>query len=702
VLTALLGGLLVALTGLVPVPAQAVRRAEEQTPLTVTLSSMSPSSITPRKGGIVTLTGTVTNADDQTWHDITVYPFVSATPMTTTAELAEAADTDESVEVGGRILFQEADYARVGDIEPGATVRFTINLPRDDIKVTAPGVYWFGVHALDGADSVADGRARTFLPVVPVRTAPVRAAVLVPLRVHVTRNPDGSVASLGSWQRLLRAAGRLGRARSLGTAPGGRNLSWLVDPALLDALQQLAAGNPERDISPTEQPSDGSGDGDGSASASPTPTPTPSASASPGTKPDPQTQAVAALASDWLEAMVPVLKSSEVLALPYGDLDLSAAATHDKDVYETARTRSIAFFEALGVTARQVNAPARGVVSSDGLTMTDTATPMVLSDTAMPDDLGWGTEESPSVVSAGGWRIAVSSSEAASGGPGPGNPQADVALRQRILAEAAVRAISPSRTPLVVTLPERWRPDDPVGFATGLLQPWLQVSGLSTATAGQVAPEVDSKDLTYSASAERSEVPGDRFASAEALMRTGRSLQRVLTRNDTVASEVVDEALTDLGYNARRSVSDSAAASRGWMQTQLGQIQVQGPAGVTLSGGSGRFAATVVNALEEPVTVRLRAETGPGISVSAPKSVEIAPASRVTVLLDASDAQAGVHNVDLVVVDSDDERLGSSAQVPIRAAQVSKIIWLFLGVGGALLFGAIAVRLVRRVRAARS
>ncbi len=40
--------------------------------------------------------------------------------------------------------------------------------------------------------------------------------------------------------------------------------------------------------------------------------------------------------------------------------------------------------------------------------------------------------------------------------------------------------------------------------------------------------------------------------------------------------------------------------------------------------------------------------------------------------------------------------------VPIRAAQVSGVIWLIMGSGAVLLFGAIAVRLVRRVRAARA
>ena len=69
-------------------------------------------------------------------------------------------------------------------------------------------------------------------------------------------------------------------------------------------------------------------------------------------------------------------------------------------------------------------------------------------------------------------------------------------------------------------------------------------------------------------------------------------------------------------------------------------------------------------------------------------------------LLNARTGQLGIHNVTLVVTDTEGTPLGSSDTVPIRAAQVSAVIWLILGTGVALLFGAIAVRLIRRVRAA--
>ena len=686
-----------------PGPAYAARRGA-QTPLTVTIDGLTPSAIAPKAGGTVMVSGSVTNTSQDPWLDVTVYPFISATPMTTTTELAEAARTDETVEVGGR-LTSEGDYSHLGDLAPGQTVSYTLVIPREDLGATEPGVYWFGVHALgsgpEGADRLADGRARTFLPMLSRDRQPVRAAVIVPLRAHVVRTPDGAVAALDAWERMLSPRGRLGHARAAATSAGGDTLSWLVDPGVLDAMRQLADGNPPRNIAPTEKPGNGA-----TTSPSPSAGPSPSASATATPKPDQRTEDVAALASSWLDVMLPVLRRSEVLALPYGDIDLSGAAAHARDVYETARTRSIAFFEGLGIPATQVNAPPVGVVSRDALTLGDTATPMVLSSAALPDELGWGRESAPAVVEADGRTVVVSSAEAASGGPGPGEPQADVPLRQRVLAEAAVRALDPARPPLVVTMPQRWNPTDPVGFVAGLDQPWLDLVGVSAATVGAVAPEVDGGALRYPASAAREELPADRFASAESLIRTGRTLQRVLSRNDTVAAEVVDEALTDVGYFARDASdgqpSDPSAASRGWILAQLGQIRVEGPSAVTLSGASGRFAATLVNGLDQPVSVVIRPDTDPGIRIRAPKSVQVAARSRMTVLLNAADARAGVHNVTLRVEDSEGTRLGSFASVPIRAAQVSNIIWLFLGVGGALLFGAIAVRLVRRIRASRA
>ena len=58
----------------------------------------------------------------------------------------------------------------------------------------------------------------------------------------------------------------------------------------------------------------------------------------------------------------------------------------------------------------------------------------------------------------------------------------------------------------------------------------------------------------------------------------------------------------------------------------------------------------------------------------------------------------GIHQVRLVVTDVEGMPLGDSTGMQIRAAQVSGLIWLLLAGGALLLFGTIAIRLVRRTR----
>jgi hypothetical protein len=72
------------------------------------------------------------------------------------------------------------------------------------------------------------------------------------------------------------------------------------------------------------------------------------------------------------------------------------------------------------------------------------------------------------------------------------------------------------------------------------------------------------------------------------------------------------------------------------------------------------------------------------------------------VLLNASTDQRGVHNVTLELTNAAGRPLGAEDQFPMRAEQVSRLIWVIIGAGVALLFAAIVVRLVRRILRARA
>jgi hypothetical protein len=62
----------------------------------------------------------------------------------------------------------------------------------------------------------------------------------------------------------------------------------------------------------------------------------------------------------------------------------------------------------------------------------------------------------------------------------------------------------------------------------------------------------------------------------------------------------------------------------------------------------------------------------------------------------------GVHSVTLELTNLAGHPLGASETFPMRAEAVSRLIWVILGAGVALLFGAIVVRLVRRVMRSRT
>ncbi len=237
---------------------------EDETPLSVTLTAMTPSEI-PRKGAI-TLRGVVTNASEEEWTDINVFPFIAQEPITTRDELAEAAETAPETTVGDR-LTDPGTYETVEELAPGDSAPFTLRMPVSSLNISGdPGVYWVGVHALgtssDGRDANADGRARTFIPLVPPqvarkRTVPV--SVVLPLRDRARRDADGSLNGPTRWVNLTRPDGRLTRLADFGASAGSAPVSWLVDVAVLDALSDFANGNPPLSLGPTMRSGPGRG-----------------------------------------------------------------------------------------------------------------------------------------------------------------------------------------------------------------------------------------------------------------------------------------------------------------------------------------------------------------------------------------------------------------------------------------------------------
>lgn len=681
-------------------------RAEED-PLLVQLESIAP-PVLPSKSTI-TLRGTVTNRSTETWTSVNLHAFASVAPITDATSLAASAAIDPGEYVGARITLP-GTFDTVEALEPGQTTDFEIEVTREQLGIgEEPGVYWFGVHALGDSsvprDDFADGRARTFIPLVPRTREQVEAAIVVPLRAGVWHTPDGRVDRVGQWTRALSDGGRLDALLDVADASGATPVTWLVDPAVPAAVARLAAGNPPRSLAPdpsVTQPSGGpaeSEDPSPSATGPPDAAPTPIAPPEdPTVELSPEQAAAESAATDWLVRFRTALAGQPVLFLPYGDLDVSAAVRQGSAFYDRAMARGAEVMAGLGVPASPALAPRDGVLSPEALRAATPESTVLLGDTsfALPPTAA------NSMVRLLGHKVVVTSSGAAAGGPLPTPADDPLALRQRLLSEAALRLTAGSPAPVVLMLPADWYPEDPGALFEALEVPWLRPVPVA-AVAARPASSLTASDLAYTDEDAAAELGPAAFGAAQEMLAAAELMAGVLTRPSTVQSQLSDEALTTLSLAHRQrpglAVASGLAAAR-YLRDQLASIRVEAPSAVTLSSASGSVGATVVNELDQPVTVRVRAVSDGSLELGEQEALELAAQSRTRILLTITARRLGIHDVKLVVTDSAGRPLGSSDQLPIRAAQVSELIWYAIAAGAAILFGAIGVRVVRRVRGA--
>ncbi|WGX96811.1 DUF6049 family protein [Nocardioides sp. L-11A] len=713
---------------------RAPKNAEYDPPLEVTIDELTP-GVLPRKGPLV-VRGQVTNVDLETWQRINLYPMFGAgddclgcpPAMTTEDELTDAAATDPEAQVGVRKTDEPVVQAQIETLGPGETQTFALRIPqrvlRDVFANPTTGVYWFGVHALgenpDGRDTLADGRARTFLPYVePGTSARVDTAVVVPLRGRVAHSADGELGRTDWWEEALSPEGVLGGPLAFGAASTTAPVTWLLDPAVADAVNQLAAGNPVRAITPVAPDDEPSESED----------PSPSGSASEGgadgagegaddaadvgtTTLDPDDPLVRA-AQAWLQRAATVLPDDTVAALPYGDPDLAAAARSLPSLYPTARKHASPTLTAWGIESTPVVASRNGYLDAAAIGDVDDAATVLLGEQMFP------AEDFPDGAPVGGLvgdrPIVATSTATARGGPGPDPALAPVALRQRLLSEAVIRILRAGDQrpdPLVVVLPssidaagarEFWAglDDGPVTLVD--LPTVTRTNDLATDTDDAAQRQIDPDDLAYPQGQVAAQLDASVFNEAGSLIRAARALQSILGDGYAIGETVVGEALAGTSY-ALRDDADAGprlGRSRAWVEEQLGQVDLDAPQGVTLSSSSGSFNVAVSNTLDHAVTVRIEVATDDGATISVANPIVLAANSRSSVPVSADMHGTGVHNVRLRLTDADGTPLGAEDELPIRSGQVGVVIWAIIGTGAGILFLAIGIRLVRRFRAAR-
>jgi hypothetical protein len=403
------------------------------------------------------------------------------------------------------------------------------------------------------------------------------------------------------------------------------------------------------------------------------------------------------VAKRWLHQLHGVLgePTAEILGLPYGDLDVAAAARYDRLYLDAVLHRTGRSLRPWKLPlAHPAVAPPTGRLDGAVPAALPRQTRILLDDRAV-------TGSAPVVGAVDQRRIILSSAGAAEGGPGPGNPLGPLALRQRILSEAALRFLG-NRAPLVVQLPTQWHGRVPASFFSGLDLPWLRLTTLDDATSGPSTP-LSAARLRPPASSPQ---PGAEFFSTVTRVLThAATLQSVLPGNRVLRQQIFDETTGNTSYAASADPDGALArlhSTGGWLAAALGGVTLSAPPSVTLTSTSGRFSVLVSNSLDVPVSVTVRPLADAHLRITGGETVALPAHGSASVLLHASTHVLGVHTVTLEVTNQAGVRLGSSDSFPMRAEQVSQLIWVIIGAGLALLFGAIVVRLVRRVMRSRA
>jgi hypothetical protein len=670
---------------------------EEPTPLAVQMTGMTP-AVVPTKGDLV-ISGTVTNVSTDEWSDINVAPFLSTEPITTRDDLATAAATDLAATVGNR-LSDPGTYVNIGDLAPGVTTTFTIRVPRGSMGITGePGVYWIGVHALgtssEGRDLVADGRARSFIPLVPRqrRRTPVDVSLVLPLRERARRADDGSLAGPSRWVSLTGPDGRLTRLAELASAAGTARVSWEVDPAVLDALEDFSHGNPALSLGTARRVHQTGSSASPSPSASSSSSASPSAGGSIGTsssaasRPDAEERA---RAGTVLATFLAAVRSDTLLTMPYADPDVAALVRHRPSLLTEAQSLAARRMQAHGLSGTAAVAPPDGFFDSSLLGSLDPSTLVVLGDGSRLDSLPY--ERLPT-----GQPLVLTDQRASSGGPTPTGAAEPLALRQRILAEAA---LDTDERPIVVRFPMRW---DPGGawrqarFFSALQQPWtrlvpVQTSGGST---------TDDDDLVYGRAQRSAELGTANITATRGLVHTGDVLADLLANANDVRDRLTGAALQGSAYSARPSPRLAAEQVRDLDRTvrsRMNRVRVTGTDFVTLSGDTGTLTVTLVNGLRQPVDVGLRTRTdSSAVHVESAAPVALGPNQRTTLRLTVR-STTGLHDVSMYPVTRDAAEVGRPFTFSVRTSQVGQVIWYVIGAGCLLLVVMILRRIVLRLR----
>ncbi len=659
----------------------------------VSITGLTP--LVPAPGGTLTVTGRVTNTASTAVTGLAVRLRLSPTPVRTRGEIPGIL-----AGTAGRtgVAVQGSRTEVAASLAPGRSATFTIAVPLDDLRLpeSRPEVAVLAVESLgdvadDGQGPVQTGLTRTFLPWFPVagQVQPTPVLWLFPLTSAPSRTADGLFLD----DHLATEVGEKGRlTRILDAAEDApSSVSWVVDPALLQSLQDMTDGYEV--VSPTGARTKGDGGGDAAA---------------------------------WLARLTRLTTGAEVTAAAYAspdvvalhraglDVDIALAGTTERDLPSRLLGRPVE--SGLSWPPQQLaDDGTLDVLRASGVRA------VVLTAAALPPnpvvpytpsgsvDLGSGGSPLRAVVS----DPAVSALSAAPARVGNAAPPTPIEQRQQALAEIAMTTLELPSTPrtLVIAPTGTWRA---YGAATRDLvtstssSPWSRPEQLSALLAAP-ASDVPRARTDYPDSARAAELPQaylrlvGRERTALAALRSvapdaaGASGGRPTTGDLEEALTRAESAAWRTDPSGGRRLVASAARS---IDTQTAAVRVISKAPVTLPGDEGTIPITIANDLDRPARVGVRLTGTPTTRFEADDipAVTVAPGQKQTVEVAARVVGTGSVDVAITLLTPEGAPFGEPVATQVRSAAYARAAqWVVGGLFGILVV-LLGINFVRRRR----
>ncbi|GAB3133792.1 hypothetical protein [Microbispora hainanensis] len=589
--------------------------------------------------------------------------------------------------------------------------RFTVTPA--ELGLPRPGVYPFEIELTDAGTGQRLGIERTFLTYAPKgeQIPTIKLAVALPLvdRPHraddATFMDDDLPASLTS--------GRL--ASLLQTAQDtGDEVTWFVDPALLDDVRALSSG--PRNVRGTRKDAD---------------------------------QA----AGQWLNGLRSALTDKTVISTPYADPDMAALVHHglDKQAAASVQRGAALAGELLGREIRGTTAwPPGGKIDRDAvdeLAMSGVTSVLLSGDALPPRPEGQGTTQTGQPVPPpaqqatpdGAARLDTIADNPLTAlladptlsevlGGNVSAPGAAMLARQRFLAETAMIAFeqpaqqnglpgqtgqtgqggtAKAATRTVIAAPQShlWTPDP--AFVSSLLQaassaPWLRMTSLDSIKPGRV--QVPRADLTYTEHDRQTEL-------SRSYLATVRKLER---KADAVAT--VTEEHTDVFHTAILRLSSASWRGDGKRALSFaGQVQKAIDARIddvsvldtprAVAGSNGQVPVSVANNLDKDIQIKIRVTSASKsrLAIDAPGGVYMTPTT--TILAGRSQLvnvpvivrdEGGDASISVQLLTDGDEKYGNAVRVVVRATGYTGIALVIVGAAVVIMLAAVVMRVLRR------